>query len=77
MDSWPLALQWGLLSLVSGVFLGCTWWLALARARAAGAEPATWNDKARIVIGSLRFSDWAVIALLAVFAVPLAIRTTL
>lgn len=75
MDSWPLALQWGLLSLVSGVFLGCTWWLALARARAAGAEPATRSEKARVGVAALRFADWAVTALLAAFFVPLAIRT--
>jgi hypothetical protein len=75
MDSWSLPLQWLLLFLVGGVFLGSSWWLALARARADGAEPATWSEKVRAFVGALRFADWAVIALLAVLLIPLVIRT--
>lgn len=75
MDSWPLSVQWALLVLIGGTFLGCSWWLALARARAAGTEPATWSGKARTIVGALRFSDWATIALLVVFLIPLVIRT--
>ena len=75
MDSWPLSAQWALLLLIGGTFLGCSWWLALARTRAAGAEPATWSGKARTFVGALRFAEWAVIALLVVFLIPLMIRT--
>jgi|GEM_PF-820812 len=75
MDSWPLSVQWVLWLLIGAIFLGCSWWLALARARAAGAEPATWREKARTFVGALRFADWAVIVLLVAFLVPLVIRT--
>lgn len=75
MDSWPLAVQWVLVFLIGGTFLGASWWLALARARAAGAEPATWSENVRTFVGALRLADWAMIALLVVFLVPLVIRT--
>lgn len=77
VDSWPLWLQWVVLLLVGGVFLGCSWWLALSRARAAGAEPGTWWGRARTVVGALSVADWAVVALLAVFLVPLVVRIAL
>lgn len=76
-DSWPLWLQWVVLLAVGGTFLGCSWWLALSRARAAGAEPVTWRGRARAVAAALSLADWVVIALLAVFLVPLAVRTGL
>lgn len=75
MDSWPLSVQWVLLLVIGGIFLGSSWWLALARARAAGAEPATWSARARTFVAELRFADWVLIALLVVFLVPLVIRT--
>ena len=75
MDSWPLPAQWVVLVLLSGTFLGCSWWLALARARADGAEPATWSGKIRTVVSSFVLGDWVVIALFVAFLIPLAIRT--
>ncbi|MCM3661405.1 hypothetical protein M3148_10465 [Georgenia satyanarayanai] len=75
MDSWPLWGQWVVLLLVGGTFLGSSWWLALARARAAGVEPATWGERTRTVVGALRLADWAVPVLLVVFLVPLVVRT--
>lgn len=74
-DSWPLWLQWALLLLIGGAFLGGSWWLALARARAAGAGLATWSEKTRTFVRSFDLGEWATIALL-VFLVPLVIRTT-
>lgn len=75
MDSWPLPLQWVALLLVGGTFLASSWWLALARVRAAGGEPVTWSEKVRTFVGELRLADWAVIVLLVVFLVPLVLRT--
>ncbi len=75
MDSWPLLAQWVALVLVGGPFLGCSWWLGLGRARVAGAEPAKWSGKVRVVVSSFGIGDWAVIALLVVFLIPLVIQT--
>lgn len=77
VDSWPLWGQWVLLILVGGMFLGCCWWLALARARASGDRPVTLREKMRTAVGALSLADRVVIALLAVFLVPLAVRTGL
>ena len=77
MDSRPLWVQWVLLLLIGGTFLGCSWWLALAGARAAGAEPVTWTEKVRTFVGAFRFADWAMVVLLVAFLVPLVIRTGL
>ncbi|MBD8063276.1 hypothetical protein [Oceanitalea stevensii] len=75
MDSWPLWVQWVALLVVGGTFLGSSWWLALARARAAGAEPVTWGERTRTFVGALRLGDWAMVFLLAAFLVPLVVRT--
>ena len=75
MESWPLWVQWGLLLVLGATFLGASWWLALERTRAAGAEPASWSGKVRAVVRSFRFADWAFTALMVAFLVPLAIRT--
>lgn len=75
MDSWPLSVQWALLIVVGGTFIGCSWWLTLARARRAGPEPMTWVGRARTFFGALGFADWALIALLVIFFVSLTIRT--
>ena len=75
MDSWPLWVQWALLFLLAGTYLGCSWWLAFAGARASGDGPATWSVKVRRFVSSLAFADWALIALFVAFLIPLVIRT--
>lgn len=75
MDSWPLWVQWGLLVLVGGTFLGSSWWLTLSQARAEDAETATWGGRARMVFGAFRIGDWAVVVILVAFLVPLVVRT--
>lgn len=75
MDSWPLAVQWAALVVVGGTIIGGSWWQTLARARADGAVPARWSGKVRMVVTDLGFTDWAFVALLATFFVPLTIRT--
>lgn len=74
-ESWPLWLQWALLILVGGAFLGGAWSLALTRARAAGAETVTWRQRARTVARSFGLGEWATVALLLTMLVPLVIRT--
>lgn len=75
MDSWPLSVQWAVLVVLGGAVVGGAWWQTLARARADGAEPATWDGKLRMVVKDLGFTDWAFLALLAAFFVPLLVRT--
>lgn len=75
MDSWPLSAQWAVLVVLAGAVVGGSWWQTLARARAEGTEPSTWDGKLRRVVEDLGFTDWAVIALLAAFFVPLLVRT--
>jgi len=75
MSSWPLWVQWVLLVLVGGTFLGSSWRLTLSRARVEGVAPATWGRRARTVFGAFRIGDWAVVALLVLFLGELVSRT--
>lgn len=75
MDLWPLSAQWAVLVVLAGAVAGGSWWQTLARARAEGTAPSTWNGKVRMVVKDLGFTDWAFIALLAAFFVPLLVRT--
>lgn len=75
MSSWPLWVQWVLLVLVGGTFLGTSWRLTLSRARTEGVAPATWGRRARMVFGAFRIGDWAVVALLVLFLGELVSRS--
>lgn len=75
MSSWPLWVQWALLLLVGGTFLGSSWRLTLLQARAEGVAPATWGRRARMVFGAFGIGDWAVAVILVAFLVPLVVRT--
>lgn len=68
-------MQWALLILVGGTFLGNSWRLTLSRARADGVAPAIWGRRARMVFGAFRTGDWAVVALLLMFLGDLVSRT--
>lgn len=77
MDSWPLSVQWAVLTVLAAAFIVGSCGLTLSRARANGTEPATWRGKLRMFVKDLGFSDWAFIALLAAFFIPLTIETVM
>lgn len=75
MDSWPLPAQWAVLVVLAWAVAAGSWRQALVRARADGAEPATWSGRLRMVVKDLGLTDWAFVALFAAFFVPLLVRT--
>ena len=75
IDSWPLAVQWAVLITIAVAFYGVTWWQARTEARARGDEPQGFRGHVRMMTKTFRLSDWAMTLLLAVFLIPLGIKT--
>lgn len=74
-DSWPLWLRWVLLVVVGCLFIGSSWWLALKQASNEGDEAPSWRAQLRNYGKSLGFGEWATLALLVIFLIPLLIET--